>query len=168
MWHSSTVGQPFRLSTRWWTSTSVEAYSCLPNCECAKVHRTRELATKQPRHQSSWLLDLGSTAITCLSTEDSGSWSLERSVDELLETDQPGIDRESNRPVGGQNFVGDSGQRRVYWTTFELRLPCDMYEKHSFRWLQNLGYFRLLLCHFMYAYLFAYFSQNNWVAWISL
>lgn len=91
-----------------------------------------------------------------------------RRVDELLGTDQPVIDRQSNRPVAGQNFIGDLGQRRAYWSTFELRPPCDMSEKHSFRWLQNLGYFKLLLRHFTYAYLFAYFSQNNWVAWISL
>jgi len=37
-----------------------------------------------------------------------------RRVDELLGTDQPRIDRQSNRPVAGQNFVGDSGQRRAY------------------------------------------------------
>jgi len=49
-----------------------------------------------------------------LSTEDSGSRSLEKSASELLGTDWPGIDRPSNRPVAGQNFVGDSGQRRAY------------------------------------------------------
>ena len=80
----------------------------------AGVHRARELATEQPRHQSGRLLHLGSTATTCPSTENSGSRSLERSVDELLGTDQLGIDRQSNRPVAGQNFVGDSGQRRAY------------------------------------------------------
>jgi len=36
-----------------------------------------------------------------------------RRVDELLGTDQPGIDRQSNRPVAGQNFVSDSGERRA-------------------------------------------------------
>jgi len=48
-WHSSTVGKPFHLSTRWCTSTSVEADSCLPNRERAGVHRAWELATEQPR-----------------------------------------------------------------------------------------------------------------------
>ena len=36
-----------------------------------------------------------------------------RRVDELLGTDQPRIDRQSNRPVAGLNcvFLSDSGQR---------------------------------------------------------
>jgi len=158
-WHSSTVGQPFHLSTRWCTSTSVEADSCLPNRERAGVHRARELATEQPRPQSGRLLHLGSTATTCLSTEIRDLDHLKAVLTSCWEhINQELIDKAINQRLDRISLVIWAKGWHIEQHLRLMRLPCNMSEKHSFRWLQNLGYFRLLLRHFTYAYLFAYFS----------